>query len=166
MQAPRIDYDGRTRVADRQLVLYEPMHPAYVAGIIDGEGCIATFDCRRSAVPNWEIRVVVAMTAGDLVDRLHQQFAGSIHREIQRPNRRLHYRWQVHGPLAEQLLRFVLPYLIVKRRQAELALRFRDEQMPKGPCRDPAKLALKVAISNRRLELRQAISRLNQGQPE
>lgn len=97
----------------------------YLAGIIDGEGAIKLQKSRGSrhgAHP----RLWVKNTDKKLVEWLHKTFGGHMNFE-----RRLRTKWSdiwiwsVHSTFdLTQLLPLVLPYLIVKREDAEKVLEF------------------------------------------
>lgn len=85
---------------------------AYIAGLIDGEGCITR--------ANGRLLVQIGMT-DETVIRWLGQIGGTIRVEDGpgRGNRKPLYRWRVMaGDEVRRLLRSVLPYLIVKRAQA------------------------------------------------
>ena len=94
---------------------------AYVAGILDGEGSISI----RNQAPhhNFQIRIVVVNTFLPLLKNLQEQFAGSIYQR--KPiglSKKECYEWVSTGNQAEGILKQLLPYLLIKRKQAELAI--------------------------------------------
>lgn len=140
----------------------KPLHPAYVAGILDGEGTIGTHACARGAGDNWSVRVVVAMTHRELLRALQQQYGGSLTEDKVRPGRKPFHRWQLHGAQVMPLLLDVEPYMLVKRKQVQLAIEFRSETMPRGP-RSVGNEQRRTEVRERRRVLRARISELNQG---
>lgn len=103
---------------------------AYLAGIIDGEGYIGAK--RRNPIgarqsPRYAIAVSVSMTDRQPIDMLAALSRCTA--EI-KPKKRGKYKaiytFSVESGMAEELLYDVLPYLIVKKRQAELALQLAD----------------------------------------
>jgi len=102
---------------------------AYIAGIIDGEGCIG----RHSGPKNRAWRISISNTCRHLIDWLIQRMPHATIREITYTNSRYKTRWDVliSGDLPVYfLLRAVLPYLIVKRSRAEEAIREIEERYP------------------------------------
>lgn len=101
---------------------------AYLAGIIDGEGCLSIGAGRRQkwGVINYNSIVSVANTDIGLIKWLHTNFGGNFFDgKQQRPNNKKHYIWRVlKRKEIEILLLAVLPYLIVKRNQAIVLLEF------------------------------------------
>lgn len=88
---------------------------AYLAGIIDGEGCIGVAKRRY-------VRLRVSNTNFDLIQWLYQKFGGSIWNVKVKGNRRAQKCWTLKAKKATDLLECVLPYLIIKEEQAQLAL--------------------------------------------
>lgn len=99
-------------------------HLAWCAGFIDGEGCIGIHRNGRNP-PTATLRVSV--TSEEAVSRLQYVFGGII-RSYKRPAPRIRYwRWYV-GRRSDlsRVLTAILPFLTVKRKEAELALRYLD----------------------------------------
>lgn len=99
---------------------------AYTAGIIDGEGCIL-LERRLShnRYRNYVLTVVVSNTSEWLVNWLHFNYGGGISAYQQKvPNRLLTWRWRIQADKARLFLEMLLPYLVLKRPQAEVAIQF------------------------------------------
>ncbi|KKM95820.1 hypothetical protein LCGC14_1184420 [marine sediment metagenome] len=93
---------------------------AYTAGIVDGEGCILITRARR----NLQLRVVVSNTNLEVLERLQLNYRGSVHvRKIYEPRKQI-YDWAVSGPDATELLRQIIPYLIIKEKEAKIAVQY------------------------------------------
>lgn len=101
---------------------------AYVAGLIDGEGCIyLTPDRRaaRAAKRSYNLTVEVGMTrpARAVLERLKHQWGGSLNKTRNATTRWAEaWAWRVNGRAAAALLDDIAPYLTVKKEQASLAL--------------------------------------------
>lgn len=111
-------------------LLTEPQK-AYIAGIIDGEGSIMGYKVSRKAAARgfgWKLGVSVGNTNYDLIHWLRDTTGIGSWRESSEPKNPKHKRaakWYVSSRKdIEQLLEAVLPYLLIKRRNAELALEF------------------------------------------
>jgi len=94
---------------------------AYVAGLIDGEGCIH-LGTRNGT---YRARVTVGMTevALPLLRELHEQWEGSIYCSRQPTERWAGaWVWTVQGLPARRLLVELRPHLRLKQKQATLAL--------------------------------------------
>jgi len=118
---------------------------SYLAGIFDGEGTVyigLMTDKRRTF-----LKVGITNTDLTLMKWLIANFGGAYRSEA-RENYRLIYRWGPKGKKnRENFLLGVLPYLIVKREQALLALEF-----DRMNCSDPEKrdgIRLRIQALNR-----------------
>jgi hypothetical protein len=96
---------------------------AWAAGVIDGEGCITV----KKNGPYYSMQVIVAQSGYEpspMIEELTRLYGGNS-RQAKPKNRTPVWHWQVVGANAEKVLKHVSPYLIQKRDQAEVALRFR-----------------------------------------
>lgn len=102
---------------------------AYIAGIIDGEGCISS--CRNNAGGTYRIRVMVVMCDSEAIEFGQLFFGGKIWARSSIDNRRQAYIWTV-SKREDQLffLNSIYPYLRVKRDQAEIALEWLNTTRP------------------------------------
>lgn len=111
------------------------LSPQYVAGLFDGEGCIAFYRAGGWYHP----AVSIGMVDREPLDMLMAQYGGTI--SAQKPgklNRQVAYQWRVFGRVAAAFLTDITPYLIIKRAQAEnvlpwLAVSGRNGHF-RGPC--------------------------------
>jgi len=103
---------------------------AYAAGVIDSDGSIGI---RRSTYakrvrgdarnPIYSTRVCVKQVERDAVALLKDSFGGALMVERSTlKNGRPFYYWEIHSRQATAMLRALLPYLRIKRRQAENCL--------------------------------------------
>lgn len=118
---------------------------AYCAGVIDSDGTIgvkrSTYSMRvrgDARQPIYSERVCVKQVTPEAVDLLHGLFGGR--RAIDKPSskrgRHLHV-WQVTDKRAAECLAAILPYLRIKKRQAENCLelrRLKDESRIARTC--------------------------------
>jgi len=99
---------------------------AYLAGIIDGEGCIGAWNRRAKSdgrKRQAELTIRVSMTTPYAVKLLHETFGGSPFAECRhKGNRKQTFAWVVVHRKAEAAIRALLPYLREKRAQADVAL--------------------------------------------
>lgn len=107
---------------------------AYCAGVIDSDGTIgvkrSTYAMRKRGDAGQAVfseRICVKQVEPHAVDLLVELFGGS--RYVEKPSvrggRNL-YTWQVTDKKAATAIRGILPYLRIKRAQAENCLRLRD----------------------------------------
>ena len=99
---------------------------AYLAGLIDGEGSIYIAANRRNRTVHHFLEMSIANTARSVIDWLIKELGGTekLAGKATRPGCPDQWSWVVRGYNAEPYLKAVLPYLVIKRRQADLALRF------------------------------------------
>lgn len=107
---------------------------AYMAGIIDGEGSICVYSFFASPHQRNGKRYLrhstmlsVSNTSTALMDWIVERF-GSKMRTVKRTRQdwKQAYHWQVGYARAAEILQAVLPYLVIKRRQAELLIEFQE----------------------------------------
>lgn len=105
------------------------MHPAYVAGIVDGEGYVGiTRHASRSGRKGYRYctQVSVASTDRDVLIEL-QRFSGSgqvREKTMYHTNRKQGYEWQVWGQQARQFILLIRRYLFLKAGQAKLVVEY------------------------------------------
>lgn len=113
---------------------------AYAAGIVDGEGSIVITVRKpnkksRLKSRSHQLGVVVANTRKELPEWLKMSFGGFVW--PQRSNRkrgwRVNWTWNIYANKAKEFLKLVLPFLILKKRQAELAIEFQEIRSNYGP---------------------------------
>lgn len=104
---------------------------AYTAGIIDGEGNIGIYpNTTKNGYPVFRLRVRVNNTNEWIIHWLQEKYAGSIGITSRKENS---YRWKdawwwtVSCRKAGEFLEAIFPYLIIKKPQAELAIKFQHQ---------------------------------------
>jgi len=115
----------------------------YTAGIIDGEGCIGIYSHKNKSKRGFTYDLIVSVwnTNPWLVQWLKMQYGGSALPRNQaweeaNPNRKQQWKWAIYQNKAADFLRLILPYLQLKRPQAELAIAFQSkkgEYLKTGP---------------------------------
>lgn len=102
---------------------------AYLAGIIDGEGCFGMYYSER--LDRHFMTVDIYNSCTELLIWISENFPGS-YREIKAPSKKIHtnwkpqFIWRSNNNLTLEFLKNVLPFLIVKKKQCELAIKFRE----------------------------------------
>lgn len=136
----------------------------YLAGLIDGEGCITIFrhkgkGCRTD---HWSYRplVQIGMTHKPTLHAIHLQFGGQFKQKRgQDITRRSYAVWTLRGGNCIDLLREIAPYLITKKEEARLLITFwddKDVRLPGGTMKrikGTAREALKAKREWYRLKL-------------
>lgn len=108
---------------------------AYMAGIVDGEGSIGivgSFAKYRVAsgekkYQRYSVRVTVYNTKVELLEWIKQRFGGSW-TPVSRKNyaHAPYYAWYVGHTKAAELANLLMPYLVIKRKQAEIIVKFAE----------------------------------------
>ena len=106
---------------------------AYLAGVIDGEGSIG-LTCNNKRRNYYILQVSIGMTDFRIPKLFQKEFGGSFFIKDKQPyfrrngeNRRPLGFWGCTCQKAKKLIEKLLPYLIVKKEQAEEALKFMSE---------------------------------------
>ena len=105
---------------------------AWTAGIIDGEGSIFVMTHKRKdreRILNFILRVSVQSTDPFMTKELKKMFPEGAEFSVQRDSRPEcsdTLKWQLQGRKAAQFLRNILPFMRVKKEQAEIAILFQD----------------------------------------
>ena len=101
---------------------------AYIAGIIDGEGCIGlrreTLRRKDKKYATVRLYVSVSNTNEWLLQWLRFSFRGSLAPCPRKNHQRLAWEWCIVFKQARAFLEAIYPYLRIKKPQAEIALRF------------------------------------------
>lgn len=96
------------------------MDIAYVAGFLDGEGYIG--------INKTTLQVKVTQCRKEVLDQLKDTFGGSISPHawnmLRGPNNRMAWEWSCTNQKACELLEACLPFLIVKKKEAEFGVMF------------------------------------------
>lgn len=101
----------------------------YTAGLVDGEGCICISKLKKSPrglSPYHHLQFSLENTDPFITYWLQERFGGSVRLDKTKAsqNHKPTYRWALKKVETLQFLRQLLPYLLIKRPQAELALQF------------------------------------------
>jgi hypothetical protein len=99
---------------------------AYLAGFFDGEGCVHV--SMPDAKNRMHLTVQVSNTNYDPLVGYMVLWGGRIVNGGQGGNggKKDVYSWRLHANDAQRVLKDLAPYLIVKKRAAELGIRFQD----------------------------------------
>jgi hypothetical protein len=106
---------------------------AYLAGIVDGEGSIyigAFSSNPKTNTPHYQTNIEVSNTDKGLIEWLVNTFGARMgtYTPAQLPSnsRKTVYRWTATGERVTHLCEIMMPYLIIKKRQAEIMLKMRE----------------------------------------
>lgn len=95
---------------------------AYIAGLFDGEGCVSVYHEKTTKYRLARIQASLSNTNLPIVEYLKDCFGGYVKTRIL-PSGKLCKSWSVSCRKAAEVLTQLIPYLKIKRGQAELALR-------------------------------------------
>ncbi len=133
---------------------------AYIAGIIDGEGCIGIYRTggKRKDAARLSLRVMVGMTDKDILYWLKETtgVGGVWHHAFPKGNRKESWQWAVRSRQAAELLFELVPYTRVKEEQSIIALTFANTMSLVPGCH-----RLSKATVRKREELAAQIRKLN-----
>lgn len=95
---------------------------AYLAGVIDSDGCIGTQ--KNTIGRTYRPYLVVIQRDMVLIEWLFSKFEGRVNLVSRKRADRTDYylRWETHNTKTTNILKGSLPYLIVKKEQAKLAI--------------------------------------------
>lgn len=105
---------------------------AYLAGLIDGEGCFYIGNVKQGKYGSglqWHSMLKITSCDEELVVWLESTFGGAKDSRYRWTSKKKFtrpvYNWQATGAMLDYLLPLVQPYLIIKKRQCEVMLRYR-----------------------------------------
>lgn len=105
---------------------------AYMAGLFDGEGMVAVRKRVDESTSGkkcyYTLRTQISNTNPDPLDMIYDIWGGGINKriDIRGGNRRPIYDWILTSSKAADFLTAVLPYLIIKKNEAILAIEFQS----------------------------------------
>lgn len=111
------------------------MELAYAAGLFDGEGTVGIDEFHIPAGPNrpkaynrQQLKLAIGMSHYPTIRALYDQFGGTLSRDAgannRNPNHAIRYTWTHWSSGASDFLISIYPFLITKKEQAKLAIRF------------------------------------------
>lgn len=111
----------------------------YVAGLFDADGHITIGKWKPAAnnrrgwsehYVRYQLLLAISQVHYPLIKKLADQFGGAFHRNDsahrRNANNRIVYTWKLSSDMAAKMLKTMLPWLVVKKEQAELALKFQE----------------------------------------
>ncbi len=120
------------RSTEPWLLIWTATELAYAAGLMDGEGSILC--CGRGYAKKGKntkkyltVSVSLNNTDPNMIMWLCERFGGSVHLvRYDLPGYKDLYGWRLSGKKMETFVRAIEPYLVTKKAQAILALKFRE----------------------------------------
>ena len=141
---------------------------AYLAGIVDGEGYVGIkktnnrSDCRN---PQYHERIQVRMVDECVIKLFKDTFGGNYYKETNHSkySKKPLYCYQASDKLAASIIKILIPFLVLKKRQAGLILNLRESKNdPSARLRgSPAKRLMRPEIVQFRELLYQRIKAIH-----
>lgn len=138
------------------------MNWAYIAGFLDGEGCFTIY-CRRRktksgvSIPSFEPRIVATNTNKEAMTKIAEFIGAYITPKMKHPRKsNWNPLWELvieNKATIKRVLENCLPYLIIKRKQAEILLELLSIKRGSG--------SYDLKLKRREFELYKLISELN-----
>lgn len=102
---------------------HEMVDIGYLAGLIDGEGCITIQKnaMRTKGNYSYSLRIAIGMQDVKTIKYIHELFGGNFYCDKNRGCGETN-RWYCSGDDVGEILKLIVPYLHEKKTQAELAL--------------------------------------------
>lgn len=127
-----------------------PEQLAYLAGIVDGEGCFY-FGCvkqgRYGNGTQWHCKLAVTSCDKCLTDWLNDLFGGTKEQRYRYTSKKAFerpvYRWDASGLMLDYILPKILPYLVIKREQCLTMIEIRKTYKNIGSKRLPEEVVEK-----------------------
>ncbi|MBA7648640.1 hypothetical protein ES703_56428 [subsurface metagenome] len=108
---------------------------SYLAGVFDGEGCIAINKNRPRRdywSPQYRVHLTVAMTDGVIPMLFRNVFGGRLYARKIKVSRKRQFTWEMTGHICLPVLKELLPYSLIKRPQIEVAIHFLENTSKGG----------------------------------
>lgn len=101
---------------------------AYMAGFFDGEGCITLYKTRGI----YSLHVDICQCNEHIIKWFQFCFGGTIHTRYENHHKfKKQWRWHTSGGNAMGFLKTIIPYLVLKKAEAELAIKFQSRRANK-----------------------------------
>jgi len=102
---------------------------AYCAGLFDGEGCIQIVNDKSQGWNSWKLMIQMTSTSISSLNKMVGVFGGNYieHKRCATDNltpRFIAYHWALNGAKAYKTLKKLKPFLVEKREQADIAMKF------------------------------------------
>lgn len=100
---------------------------AYLAGIIDGEGCVYIYKRKtRKNHTDFFPRLQLITTSKSLHEWIHKVFGGMIfNRKVSNPKWKPRFEWYTTRGLMDDILEKILPYMVIKKSHIQIMIEFR-----------------------------------------
>ena len=112
----------------------KPLDLAYIAGLFDGEGHISIVKMPpslkwRTKSSHYRLDIGITNTNQDIIYWVNGIFNGRICKRTRSEKWHTCWEWRRSNNGAQEFLEVILPFLKIKRSQAEIVLRFQNEKI-------------------------------------
>lgn len=107
--------------------MFNKLDLAWAAGFLDGEGCIHLSERNRKNKLEHELRLCASQVGEEPIIKLKKLFKGNV-----RYGEEDVVTWEVSNLQAISILKLLLPYFVVKTKQAKVALKYEKLHIGKG----------------------------------
>lgn len=143
---------------------------AYFAGAVDADGCISIYRKKRTrkttneTVVYYDPRVSLGEVYPTIPDMLFKEFGGYRHTYVPktRPRSRPYHIWSACNQVTKTVLTALAPYLVLKKTQAEIALKLCDLMAERNSSKTRSLMITSDEIDER-ARLCEQIQKLNSG---
>ena len=103
----------------------------YIAGLFDGEGCIHIVKAKPNenlgtVNPTYKLTIEISTTYYPVMEFLKESLGGRIHSRKGDEQRKESWSWQTDAEKALSILKFIAPYLIIKKAEAILGIEYQE----------------------------------------
>jgi hypothetical protein len=136
----------------------------YIAGLFDGEGSISIYAAgagvRHRPSPYYCLQITITNSHEGVLRAVRESLGCGVIVAVKggKASRRLCFGWVVSSKAAGRVLALLLPYLVIKRQRAELAIRFQGtmqnghvgrKRLPESLLEQRAKMRAEMFVLNR-----------------
>lgn len=125
----------------------------YLAGLVEGDGCICIDNLLR-------LKLKITSTRKKMVNHLMSLYGGCIGTGKYKSSGKMFYMWTSKLSSMNEILNRIMPYLVIKKDQAELGLQFRETIGSTGIRLTPEKRRIRT---QKRKEMYEQMKRLHRG---
>ena len=102
---------------------------AYCAGLFDGEGCVSIVNDKSQGWNSWRLMIQMNSTSVSSLNKMIGMFGGRYGEQKRTLNNNLTprfvaYHWALNGAKAYEALKKMRPFLVEKKAQADIAMKF------------------------------------------
>lgn len=149
------------------MLSYKDLNYAYLAGFIDADGSIGIVTIKSNNKIRYRIKLSAHNCKKEPIDFLYTIFGGGKIRLKKTGKAKLHdnwrpcYEWMITSNKAAQAIKELLPFLKVKREQAELCLKLDEINKQHSSCKRRWNPELSSKIDKQFAEFKSKINELN-----